>query len=142
MIKTIIHDNQQIAIIIKNNYKKEGVEFFTPNDYSQQLAYMSHKKGKKIDAHIHNKVTRDVHMTQEVLVIREGKLRIDFYTQEKEYLESRILEKGDVILLASGGHGFEVLEDIEMIEIKQGPYLGDEDKTRFVHISKEKLEIK
>ncbi|WP_375724891.1 hypothetical protein LXN10_05515 [Arcobacter sp. KX21116] len=142
MIRTIIHDNQQIAIIIKNNYKKEGVEFFTPNDYSQQLAYMSHKKGKKIDAHIHNKVTRDVHITQEVLVIREGKLRIDFYTQEKEYLESRILEKGDVILLASGGHGFEVLEDIEMIEIKQGPYLGDEDKTRFAHILKENIKIK
>ena len=142
MIKTIVYNNQQIAIIIKSNYQKDGVEFFTPNDYSQQLAYMSHKKGKKIDAHIHNKVTRDVHLTQEVLVIRKGKLRVDFYTQEQVYLESSILESGDVILLAGGGHGFEVLEDLEMIEIKQGPYLGDEDKTRFEHISKEKLKIK
>lgn len=142
MIKTIKHNFQQLAIIIKSNYQKDGIEFFTPNEYSQQLAYMSHKKGKKIDAHIHNKVTRDVHLTQEVLVIRKGKLRVDFYTQEQVYLESSILESGDVILLAGGGHGFEVLEDLEMIEIKQGPYLGDEDKTRFEHISKEKLKIK
>jgi mannose-6-phosphate isomerase-like protein (cupin superfamily) len=142
MIKTIIHNNIQLAIIIRNNYKKDGIEFFTPNEYSQQLAYMSHKKGKKIDAHIHNKVTRDVHLTQEVLVIRKGKLRVDFYSQDKIYLESTILEKGDVILLASGGHGFEALEDLEMIEIKQGPYLGEEDKTRFEHISNNKLEIK
>ncbi|MCT7486740.1 cupin domain-containing protein [Aliarcobacter cryaerophilus] len=142
MIKTIVYNNQQLAIIIKNSYQKEGVEFFTPNDYSQQLAYMAHKKGKKIDAHIHNKVTRDIYLTQEVLVIRKGKLRVDFYTQEQVYLESSILESGDVILLAGGGHGFEVIEDLEMIEIKQGPYLGDEDKTRFEHISKEKLKIK
>lgn len=142
MIKTIIHNNVQLAIIIKHNYKKDGIEFFTPNEYSQQLAYMSHKKGKKIDAHIHNKVTRDVHLTQEVLVIRKGKIRVDFYSQDKIYLESTILEKGDVILLASGGHGFEALEDLEMIEIKQGPYLGEEDKTRFEHISNNKLEIK
>lgn len=142
MIKTIVYNNQQFAIIIKNSYKKEGVEFFTPNDYSQQLAYMAHKKGKKIDAHVHNKVTRDVHLTQEVLVIRKGKLRVDFYTQEKQYVESIVLESGDVILLAGGGHGFEVLEDLEMIEIKQGPYLGDEDKTRFEHVSQDKLDIK
>lgn len=141
MIKTITNNFQQLAIIIKNNYKKDGVEFFTPNDYSQQLAYMSHKKGKKIDAHVHNKVSRDVHLTQEVLVIRKGKLRVDFYTQDQKYLESTILESGDVILLASGGHGFEVLEDLEMIEIKQGPYLGDEDKTRFQHISENNIVI-
>lgn len=141
MIKTIIHNTKQLAIIIKSNYQKDGIEFFTPNDYSQQLAYMSHKKGKKIDAHVHNKVSRDVHLTQEVLVIRKGKLRVDFYTQEQKYLESTILESGDVILLASGGHGFEVLEDLDMIEIKQGPYLADEDKTRFQHISENNIVI-
>jgi mannose-6-phosphate isomerase-like protein (cupin superfamily) len=141
MIKNIVHNSRQLAIIIKSNYYKEGVEFFTPDDYSQQLAYMSHAKGKKIDAHVHNKVTRDVHLTQEVLVIRKGKLRVDFYTQEQEYLESTILESGDVILLASGGHGFEVLEDLEMIEIKQGPYIGEEDKTRFPHIESSKVKV-
>ena len=72
-------------------------------------------------------------MTQEVLVIKTGKLRVDFYTDEKAYLKSYLLEQGDVILLASGGHGFEVIEDMEMYEIKQGPYAGDDDKTRFAY---------
>ncbi|WP_345993131.1 hypothetical protein [Sulfurimonas sp. HSL-1716] len=141
MIYNVMSGDQQIAIIIKNSYSKEGMQFFTPDEYSQQLAYMSHKKGKKIDAHVHNKVSRDVQLTQEVLVIRKGKLRVDFYTQGKVYLESRILETGDVILLASGGHGFEVLEDLEMIEIKQGPYAGDNDKTRFEHVEETQIRV-
>lgn len=141
MIKNIVYNKIQLAIIIKSSYQKEGVDFFTPNDYSQQLAYMSHKKGKKIDAHVHNIVTREVHLTQEVLVIRKGKIRVDFYTQERVYFESEILEQGDVILLANGGHGFEVIEDVEIIEIKQGPYLGDEDKTRFQGIENKFIKI-
>ena len=60
---------------------------------------------------------------------------MDFYDSDQCYLESRILEAGDVILLATGGHGFEVLEEIEMIEVKQGPYAGEVDKTRFVGIT-------
>ena len=122
---------ETLAIIIQADFTKEGIEFFTPDDYSQQLAYMKHPKGKIIDPHVHNIVKRQVHLTQEVLVIKTGKLRVDFYTDQKEYLESCLLEAGDVILLASGGHGFEVIEDLEMYEIKQGPYAGDNDKTRF-----------
>lgn len=131
MIKTIIKNDTTLAIIIKKNYKKDGIEFFTPNDFSQQLAYMSHKKGKKIDAHTHNIVKREVQYTKEVLVIRKGKLRVDFYEENQTYLESHIIEEGDVILLAYGGHGFEALEDCEMVEIKQGPFLGEQDKKRF-----------
>ncbi|MFH0296144.1 hypothetical protein AAFX91_02730 [Bradyrhizobium sp. 31Argb] len=92
---------------------------------------MSHPKGKSIAPHRHNKVTREVHYTQEVLVIQKGKLQVDFYTESEEYLESRVLSAGDIILLCSGAHGFEVLEPLEMIEIKQGPYAGEGDKTRF-----------
>jgi mannose-6-phosphate isomerase-like protein (cupin superfamily) len=96
-----------------------------------QLAYMSHPVGKVIQAHIHNPVERTVHFTKEVLFIKKGKIRVDFYSEAQQYLESRILETGDVILLSEGGHGFEVLEAVEMFEIKQGPYAGDKDKTRF-----------
>jgi len=131
MIEKIEHKAYVIAIIVRGNYKKEGVSFFTPNDFSQQLAYMSHAKGKTIQPHIHNPVSRNVFFTQEVLFIKKGKLKVDFYDNEKKYLESRVLDGGDVILLASGGHGFEVLEDVEMFEVKQGPYAGDQDKTRF-----------
>lgn len=127
----ITHQDQNLALILRAGFNEKGIHFFTPGEYSQQLAYMQHPAGKVIAAHYHNPIPREVTYTQEVLVIRKGRLRVDFYTREPRYLESRILEAGDVILLAGGGHGFEVLEAIEMIEIKQGPYFGDEDKTRF-----------
>lgn len=130
-------NGENLAIIIKADYSREGIEFFTADDYSQQLAYMKHPEGKVIDPHVHNKVSRHVHLTQEVLMIKRGKLRVDFYTQNRDYLESHVLEAGDVILLAGGGHGFEVLEDLEMFEVKQGPYTGDTDKTRFPYKERE-----
>lgn len=131
MIEYIINNENLLAIIIKNNYSKDGVEFFTPEDFSQQLAYMKHPKGKIIAPHLHNPVKREVFYTKEVLIIKKGRMRVDFFDDNKTYLESREIETGDVILLAKGGHGFEVLEDIEMIEIKQGPFTGDADKIRF-----------
>ena len=132
----------RIAIIIKNNYSCEGVDFITPGDYSQQVAYMHHPTGKVIDAHLHNLVHRNVVMTQEVLFIKKGKLRVDFYDNYEDYLESTVLESGDVILLVSGGHGFTVLEEVEMIEVKQGPYSGDKDKVRFTGITDAEAMIK
>lgn len=133
----ITHNSLVLAFIIRNEFRKEGIEFFTPDDFSQQLAYMEHPKGKVIQPHMHNAVPREVHFTQEVLLIRKGRLRVDFYDDDRVYIESRILAAGDVILLADGGHGFQVLEDIEMIEVKQGPYAGDEDKVRFAGVKDE-----
>lgn len=130
-IEKINFKDQQLAIIVYDNYEQPGVHFFTSNELSQQLAYMNHAKGKLIDPHVHNPVRREVQYTQEVLFIKSGKLRVDFYTDKQVFLESRILSKGDVILLMTGGHGFEVLEDLQMFEVKQGPYAGDMDKTRF-----------
>ena len=114
----------------------------TPNEYSQQIAYMHHPTGKVIDAHVHNLVHRNVVLTQEVLFIKKGKLRVDFYDDYEDYLESRILSEGDIILLVSGGHGFTVLEEVEMIEVKQGPYAGDADKKRFEGVNEENILIK
>jgi mannose-6-phosphate isomerase-like protein (cupin superfamily) len=131
MIQRIEHNNQLLAIIIPNDFNEQGIHFFTPNDLSQQLAYMKHPQGKVIAPHVHNPVPREVHYTQEVLFLKRGKLRVDFYDNDQNYLQSMILTAGDVILLATGGHGFEVLEEIEMIEVKQGPYAGEADKTRF-----------
>lgn len=131
MIERIEHNNILLAIIIRSNYKKEGISFFTPNDFSQQLGYMNRKKGYVIEPHVHNLVERKVTLTQEVLYIKSGKVKVDFYDDDQNYLENRVVETGDVILLAHGGHGFEILEDAEMIEIKQGPYVGEEDKLRF-----------
>ena len=131
-----------LAIIIPRDYHKPGISFFTPGALSQQLAYMEHPVGHDIVPHVHNPVRREVHYTQEVLVIRKGKLRVDFYDEDRNYIESHILEAGDVILLISGGHGFKVLEELEMFEIKQGPYAGDKDKTRFEGVPEENVQIK
>ena len=132
MIEEFIHDGNAFAIIVRSSFSQTGINFFTPNDYSQQLAYMSHPTGKEIQPHVHKKVQREVHYTQETLFIRKGKLQVDFYSDDQIYLESRVLEAGDVILLIKGGHGFKVIEDLEMFEVKQGPYAGDEDKIKFI----------
>lgn len=142
IIKKIYDRDNLLSIIIKNEYSEDGIHFFTPDDYSQQLGYMKHPKGRIIDPHVHNPVARQVEYTQEVLFIKSGKLRVDFYDLEKKYIESHILAKNDVILLIKGGHGFEVLEDLEMFEIKQGPYVGDNDKTRFTGIKSKDTIIK
>jgi len=142
MIKRIFNKEQLLGIIVKNNFHKDGIEFFTGDDLSQQLAFMSHKKGHEIIPHFHNSVPRTIHYTQETLFIRKGKLRVDFYDCEEAYLESHILEAGDVILLVSGGHGFEVLENLEMFEVKQGPFVGAKGKTRFTAISKDQIKLK
>lgn len=132
MINTIKDQNDNVlAIIVKANYDKPGISFVTPDDYSQQLAYMHHPTGHVILPHIHNEVKREVLYTKEVLIIKKGKLRCDFYSNNQEYLESQIIETGDVILLVSGGHGFECIEETEMFEVKQGPYAGENDKVRF-----------
>ncbi len=142
MIEQIMHKEKLLSVIIRTNYKSEGIEFFTPDDFSQQLAYMNREKDYVIPPHVHNAVQRDVHFTQEVLVIKSGKVRVDYYDDDKKYLESRVLNQGDVVLLAYGGHGFEMLEDSEIIEVKQGPYAGEMDKVRFEPVEKEKVEIK
>lgn len=140
-IKEIKVQDHLLAIIVPHTYDKDGISFFTPNDLSQQLAHMKHPAGKLIEPHVHNIVKREVHYTQEVLFIRKGKLRVDFYDEAKNYIESYILGSGDVILLASGGHGFEVLEEVEMFEVKQGPYAGEEDKTRFQGINAQQANL-
>ena len=141
MLEQIEHTGQLLAIIVSHRFNKPGIHFFTPDELSQQLAYMHHPTGKIIPPHVHNPVPRQVTYTQEVLFIKAGKLRVDFYTDQQQYLESRILEAGDTILLVTGGHGFEVLEEVEMIEVKQGPYVGDLDKTRFQGITTPQAKI-
>ena len=128
-------------MIIRSEFREQGIHFFTPNELSHQLAFMRHPSGKLIEPHVHNPVPREVQFTQEVLLIRKGKIRVDFYDTDQCYLESRVLGPGDVILLIQGGHGFEVLEEVEMIEVKQGPYVGERDKTRFVGIERSQVKF-
>ena len=142
MIEVLVHSERTLAIIIRADYAADGIKFFTPDDFSQQLAYMNRPNGYSIQPHVHNPVTREVHFTKEVLFIKSGKVRVDFYDDTRNYLESHILNQGDVILLAFGGHGFKMMEDSEIIEVKQGPYAGELDKTRFPPISDDQIIFK
>ena len=141
MIENICHAGRTLAVLLHFDYRQDGIAFFTPDDFSQQLGYMNRPPGYVIPPHVHNPVAREVHYTKEVLFIKSGKVRVDFYDDDQRYLESRILRQGDVLLLAYGGHGFEMLEATEMIEVKQGPYAGEADKTRFTGISAEQARI-
>ncbi len=142
MIENILHGKQLISVIIRSQYNAEGIKFFTPNDFSQQLAYMNREKDYVIPPHVHNPVKREVSYTQEVLFIKSGKVRVDYFNDDRNYLESRILSQGDVVLLSGGGHGFYMLENSEIIEVKQGPYAGDRDKTRFDPITDDQVRLK
>jgi hypothetical protein len=141
LIEKIVYNNILLAVVIRTAYVKEGIEFFTPGDFSQQLGYMNRPKGYIIPPHVHKLVERKVTLTQEVLFVKTGRVRVDFYDDDKVYLESRELGAGDVILLAAGGHGFEILEQAEMIEVKQGPYCGDEDKVRFDPVNNDTIHL-
>lgn len=131
MIENIVHNEIQLAIILRAQHRDEGIKFFTPSDFSQQLAYMNRPAGYSIAPHIHNPVPREVLYTKEVLYIKSGLLRVDFYDNARAYIQSKLLYSGDVILLAYGGHGFHMIQDTEIIEVKQGPYAGEDDKERF-----------
>lgn len=120
-----------LAIIIRASYQATGVTFFTGPDQPQQVAYMHRPAGTVIPAHTHTPYLRTVSRTQEVLLLRRGRLRIDFYNGRQERVSERMLEAGDVVILVHGGHGFEALEDVELYEVKQGPYDPARDKVRF-----------
>lgn len=141
MISIVKDGEKPLAFILGHGHRGEGIEFFTPDEFSQQLAYMNRPQGYVIPPHVHNPVPRQVQFTKEVLIIKSGRVRVDFYSDSRTYIESRILEAGDVILLAFGGHGFEMLEASEIIEVKQGPYAGDADKTRFAPIPPDSVRL-
>src|SRR4030081_1710721 len=113
LIEQIMHKGEMLALIVRDEYSKAGISFFTPPELSQQLAYMRHPAGKVIEAHFHNPVPRSVEYSQETLFIKRGRLRVHFFDERQNHIDSRELKAGDVILLVKGGHGFEVLEEIE-----------------------------
>jgi hypothetical protein len=135
-----ISDNSRLlAVIIRADFEADGIVFATPIELPQQLGYMKRPEGYEIDPHVHVLKRYEVEYSSETLFIRKGKVRIDFYSEEKQYLSSEILTAGDVVLLSRGGHGFEMLEESEIIEVKQGPYESDNDKIRFEGVEKNQI---
>ena len=131
MPEVIKHNNILLGMIIRKSDEKEGVNFFTPDEFQQQIGILKLPQDHRFQPHIHNKIKREIFYTYETLVIRKGKLRVDFYDTEQNYLFSDVVSTGDILMLAEGGHGFKVLEEIDFVEIKQGPFLGERDKFKF-----------
>jgi hypothetical protein len=127
------YTNQLLAIIISRRFCMPvgSTKFFTDNAASMQLGYFRHSAGHVIEPHRHTPAVRSIYDTQEMLLVRRGRLRVDLYNAENKVTDIRTLEAGDIILLVKGGHGFVCEDDTEILEIKQGPYLGEQDKTRF-----------
>ena len=143
MIEKIIYKKKLLALIVRGKYRnKKGITFFTPNNATQQFGYMKHKKKHVIKPHLHKKRATKILYTTEVILILKGKLRVDFYNYQKKYLFSKIVKQKDIIMLVHGGHGFKVLKDVEMLEIKQGPYSLIKDKIKFENIDENKIKIK
>ena len=147
MIEKILNKGKLYALIIRNKYrKKKGINFFTDKKASQQVGFMKHKKDHIILPHKHNKRKKTaiakIDTTTEVLIILKGILRVDFYNTKEKYLFSKKIYANDLIMLSSGGHGFKVLKDVEMIEVKQGPYFISKDKVKFDKTNESQIKIK
>ena len=142
IVKKITHGSALLAIVLHGDTPQNGIEFYTTDDSAQQIGAMSWAAGHIVTPHVHRQVERTVMRTQEVLIIKKGKVRMDLYDDEQNYLESHIAGAGDIIFLSSGGHGFTILEDTVMVEIKQGPYVGVQDKVRFDTVDESRLDIK
>jgi hypothetical protein len=120
-----------LAIILKAEYEPDSIEFLTTNDQSLQLGVMRRPRGHVIAPHIHKPAPRTVQSTYEALFIARGRVEVTFFNEDRDVVATRELRQGDCVMLMAGGHGFRVLEDCKMIEVKQGPYSGtDFDKFR------------
>lgn len=119
------------ALILRVGFRAPGIQFFTGQEQSLQFGYMHYEAGHAISPHIHKPLERKVFFTNEVLFLKSGRVKVDFFDNAQQYSHSAVMEAGDTILLMEGGHGFEVLDACEMIEVKQGPYAGEHDKVRF-----------
>ena len=143
MIEKVIHKKKLFALIVRGKFrKKTGINFFTENNATQQFGYMKHKKNYVIKPHKHNKRLTKILMTTEIIILFKGILRVDFYNNKKMYLFSKKILGKDIVMLLNGGHGFKVLKDVEMLEVKQGPYKLSRDKVKFDNVDEKKIRIK
>ena len=143
MIEKVIHKKKLFALIVRSKFRnKTGVNFFTENNATQQFGYMKHKKNYVIKPHKHNQRLTKILTTTEIIILFKGILRVDFYDNKKMYLFSKKIFGKDIIMLINGGHGFKVLKDVEMVEVKQGPYKLSRDKVKFDNVDEKKIKVK
>ncbi|OGO62137.1 MAG: hypothetical protein A2030_04030 [Chloroflexi bacterium RBG_19FT_COMBO_50_10] len=124
-------DNVLASIIIRRDYLPTETTFVTTPDLAQQVGFVVYPAGGVIKRHLHKNVDRQNISSSEALIVRQGRLEIDIYDQNRKLLATRQLQAGDFVLMVSGGHGFRVLEATILLEVKLGPYAGPSDKELF-----------
>ena len=130
--ETIEKNGKTYAIIVYSDTPVDNVKFFTSEEHTLQVGVHNKEKNSTIQPHIHKDVLRTIKDTEEFLHIDKGKLLVEIFDETKKKIAEKILQEGDSILFIQGGHGFKMLEDTKIIEVKQGPYLGNkDDKERF-----------
>lgn len=131
LIEHITWNDQPLAYIIRAELQPDQTTFLTPQSFKQQVGYVVYPAGSEIARHVHRPLERHLIGTSEVLIIRKGRCEIDIYNDDRELVATRELNVGDVMLMVGGGHGFRILEDTVLLEVKQGPYTGLDEKERF-----------
>jgi len=131
-IERIVKDDIVYAIIIRSDYIPKKTEFISEKEHLQQVGLIVYEAGGQIQPHLHKSFKRTIEKTTETLIVKEGKLEYQIYNNNESLISTGILNKGDIISLITGGHGFEIIEDTILIEVKQGPFVtSEQDKKRF-----------
>lgn len=131
-IKKVLSSNGEILALVINKQNVESVNFVTPETFPLQLGISNYKKGSKIRPHAHKKIKRVIEISQEMVYLEKGKVRVHFYDNQGKEIMSEILEQGDIAFFAQGGHGFDMLSETKIVEVKQGPFFGTEKEKTFL----------
>lgn len=130
-VEHIAWKGKPLAYIIRSEIDPKATTFMTPGDFKQQVGFIVYGAGSEIPRHVHRPVERLLQETSEVLVVRRGRCEVDIYNEERNLVAVRKLQTGDILILVGGGHGFRMIEDTVLLEVKQGPYTGVEERERF-----------
>jgi hypothetical protein len=130
-IEAIARDGRTLCYVIRQQRAPETTTFVTPDDAIQQVGFVVHPAGAEVRRHYHLPIERTIVGTPEVLVVRSGRCRLDVYDDDQQPVESVELAEGDIMVMVGGGHGFQMLEDTVLVEVKQGPYMGTQEKNYF-----------
>jgi mannose-6-phosphate isomerase-like protein (cupin superfamily) len=131
LIEHITDRGRPLAYVIRGSFKPEKTTFLTPPEFKQQVGYVVYPEGGEVARHLHRPLERHLVGTSEVLIVRDGRCLMDVYNDERELVATRELSTGDIMLMVGGGHGFRMLEETILLEVKQGPYTGIDEKERF-----------
>jgi quercetin dioxygenase-like cupin family protein len=130
-IEVITARDKVLALIVRGDTQYDRTTFVTPDDFNLQVGFVVYPAGGTIAPHLHLPLPRQITGTSEVLVVRSGRCVVDLFDDDRRAVTTRELAAGDVIVLMAGGHGFRMLEDTVLLEVKQGPYTGLQEKERF-----------